>query len=130
MIEVKKHKPIVYQYYEYLKENHLGKENGVRRDTLADLFHVNVATQKEILKEINESDELPKIISTTGAIYMCRTREECETAAFNEFKSGLTRLKKGKKMLKKIDMNGQMKMQLGKYYKEAIECFEEDKNDD
>lgn len=129
MIEIKKHRPLVYQYYDYLKDNHYGKANGVKRTTLADIFHVDLKTQKNILKEINESDTLTKLISTSGSIYMCQTKEECEQAAFNEFKSGLTRLKKGKKMLKKIDMNGQMKMQLGKYYKEAIECFEENEND-
>lgn len=129
MIETKKHEPIVYEYYNYLKDCHYGKENGVRREILADIFHVSIKKQKNILREINESDTLPKLVSTSGAIYMCRTKEECEQAAFNEFKSGLTRLKKGKKMLKKIDMNGQMKMQLGKYYKEAIECFEEDRDE-
>lgn len=129
MIETKKHRTIVYDYYNYLKECHYGKENGVKREVLAGVFHVSLNAQKEILREINESEILPKIVSTSNSIYMCRTKEECEQAAFNEFKSGLTRLKKGKKMLKKIDMNGQMKMQLGKYYKEAIECFEEDSNE-
>ena len=129
-MEQKKHRPIVYDYYNYLKDCHYGKENGVNREILSDIFHVSLKMQKDILREINESDTLPKLVSTSGSIYMCRTKEECENAAFNEFKSGLTRLKKGKKMLKKIDMNGQMKMQLGKYYKEAIECFEEDNHDD
>lgn len=128
-MEQKNYRPIVYEYYNYLKDCHYGKENGVNRKILADIFHVGLDTQKRILREINESDTLPKLVSTSGAIYMCRTKEECEQAAFNEFKSGLTRLKKGKKMLKKIDMNGQMKMQLGKYYKEAIECFEEDSDE-
>ena len=97
-IETKKHDSIVYRYYDYLKANHYGKENGVKRDVLAKIFNVTIAVQKEILREINEASDLPKLISTSGKIYMCRTEHECEVAAYNEFNSGLTRLKKGKKM--------------------------------
>lgn len=125
-IETKKHDSIVYRYYDYLKANHYGKENGIKRDVLAKIFNVTIAVQKEILREINEASDLPKLISTSGKIYMCRTEHECEVAAYNEFNSGLTRLKKGKKMLEKMSLNGQMKMKLGKYYKEAVECFEVD----
>ena len=53
MIETKKHEPIVYEYYNYLKDCHYGKENGVRRETLADIFHVSIKKQKNILREIN-----------------------------------------------------------------------------
>lgn len=123
-METKKHKPIVYEYYNYLKKNHYGKEKAINRNDLAKHFKVTLSIQKNILKEINESDLLPKLVSTSGAIYLCKTKKECQIAAFNEFKSGLTRLKKGKKMLAKINLNGQMKIQLGKYYKEAVECFE------
>ena len=127
-IETKKHDSIVYRYYDYLKANNYGKENGVKRDVLAKIFNVTIAVQKEILREINEASDLPKLISTSGKIYMCRTEHECEVAAYNEFNSGLTRLKKGKKMLEKMSLNGQMKMKLCKYYKEAVECFEVDED--
>ena len=120
----KKYEPIVYEYYKYLRKNHYGKENGIERSKLAEHFKLKLTAQKNILKTINESAEFSKLVSTSGSIYMCRTKAECEKAAFNEFKSGLTRLKKGKQMLNKINMNGQMKIKLGEYYKETIECFE------
>lgn len=118
------HKSIVYRYYDYLKANHYGKENGINRAELAKIFNVSINAQKIILREINESAELEKLVSTCGSIYMCRTQEECEKSVYNEIKSGITLLKKGKKMLQKMNKNGQMKMQFGKYYKEAVECFQ------
>lgn len=123
-IETIKHESLVYRYYDYLKEYHYGKENGIKRDSLAKVFGIPIYQQKEILREINEATDLPKLISTSGKIYMCKTQHECEVAAYNEFNSGLSRLKKGQKMLRKISLNGQIKMKLGKYYKEAVECFE------
>lgn len=125
-MNIKKHQPIVYRYYDYLKQNHYGKENGISRSELAKIFNVDIQKQKTILKAINESSELEKLVSTCGSIYMCRTEEECKKSAYNEIKSGLARLKKGQKMLAKMGKNEQLKMKLGKYFKEAVECFEKE----
>lgn len=123
-LETKKYKPITYRYYDYLKENHYGKENGISRKDLAQIFDVDLATQKKILTEINESEIFDKLVSTSGSIYICRTREECETAYYNEIKSGLARLLKGKKMAQKVMRNNQTKIKLGDYYREIVETFE------
>lgn len=123
-IETKKYDSIVYRYYEYLKEHHFGKENGIKRGELAKFFGVTLEQQKSILRTINESSAFDKLVSTCGSIYMCRTQRECEVSAYNEINSGISRIKKGKAMLAKVGLNGQMKMKLGKYYKEAVECFE------
>lgn len=123
-IEVEKYKPITYRYYDFLKKNHYGKENGISRKDLADIFNVELSTQKKILKQINESDVFDKLVSTSGSIYICRTKEECETAYYNEIKSGLARLLKGKKMAQKVMKNNQTKLKLGQYYKEIVETFE------
>lgn len=123
-IETIKHETIVYRYYDYLKEHHLGKENGIKRDELAKKFGVTLEMQKTILRTINESGVFDKLISTCGSIYMCRTEKECETAAYNEIRSGISRLKKGNAMLQKLERNGQAKIKLGKYYKEFVECFD------
>lgn len=123
-METKKYKPIIYRYYDYLKENHYGKENGISRKDLAQIFGVELTTQKKILAEINQSDIFDKLVSTSGSIYICRTREECETAYYNEIKSGLARLLKGKKMAQKVMKNGQGKIKLGDYYREIVETFE------
>ena len=36
-IETKHHEPIVYRVYDYLKENHYGKENGIKKPFLASI---------------------------------------------------------------------------------------------
>ena len=122
-MEQKKHRPLVYKYYQYLKKNCYGIENGVKSTELAKLFGIDRATQKYILKEINESPDLPRLISTYGSIYMCRTRKECQNAITNEIKTALTRLNKGKAMAKKLDTNGQYKFKFGEYTKDIIDVY-------
>ena len=122
-IKLLKHRSIVYEYYSYLKTKCYGKENGIKSSELAKIFGIDVATQKYIIKEINESPDLPRLISTYGSIYMCRTRQECKNAITNEIKTALTRLNKGKAMAKKLDANGQYKFQFGAYTKDIIDVY-------
>ena len=124
-VNVKKHKPEVYAYYDMLKNNYLGEENGILASELADKMGVKPREQRYILKEINESKDLPRLVSTCGKIYMCNTEQECIRAFMNEIKSGLTRLQKGKTMAQKMGLNGQYKLKLGEYYKDLITVFEE-----
>lgn len=123
-IEVMKHRPIVYRYYDYLKKNHYGKENGISRNKLKEIFGISLDTQKGILSEINNSDVFDKLISTSRSIYMCRTKKECEEAYFNEIKSGLARLLKGKKMADKVMHSNQYRIKMSKEMKEIWESFE------
>lgn len=120
---MKKHKPLVYKYYDYLKQHCLGRANGVSRDYLAAYFGVTLPQQKSVLREINQSLDFDKIVSTSHSIYICNSEQECKIAIFNEINSGLTRLKKGKLMAEKLKRNGQYKLKLGDYYKEFIETF-------
>lgn len=120
---LKRHRSIVYRYYTYLKTYHYGKENGIGSKNLAKVFGIAMATQKYILKEINESLDFKKLVSTSGSIYMCRTKQECLLAIRNEITSGLTRLNKGKAMAKKLDLNGQYKFKFGKYTKDIIDVY-------
>lgn len=118
------HRPIVYKYYAYLKKYHFGIENKIKSKELAREMNTKLAEQKYILKEINESQDFDKLISTCGSIYMCKTREECKKAIMNEIKVGLTRLNKGKMMMKKFNRNNQTKLKLGTHYKLYFETFE------
>ena len=126
-IEISIHAPIVYRYYDYLKENCLGKQNGIARDTLASIMGTQLADQKKVLQAINTSPSLPRIISTCSKIYMCDSEQECVIAFMNEIKSGLTRLQKGKKMAQKVGLHNQYKIKLGEYYKDLINVFEDKK---
>ena len=122
-IETLHHSPIVYRVYDYLKENHLGRENGIKKTDLAKKFEISDRELRKITKEINTSPVLEKLISTTHCCYMCKTKEECDKTIRNTYRTAVTLLKKGKAMERKVGLNGQVKMRLGKYYKDVIETF-------
>lgn len=125
-IEVKKHEPEVYRVYDYVKNKHLGQKNGILKSYLANNLHITERALRKITSEINTSDELPRIISTTGSCYMCDTKEECEKSIRNTYNVAIALFKKAKKMEKKVGLNGQIKLKLGPYYKEVIETFSEE----
>ena len=122
-ILVKHHEPIVYRVYEYLKENHLGKENGIKREDLALKLNIPMRALRKITSEINSSGELEKLISTTNCCYMCKTESECESATKSTFRQAFSLLKKAYKMEKKISNHDQAKIKLGKYYSEFVETY-------
>ena len=122
-ILVKHHEPIVYRVYEYLKENHLGKENGIKREDLALKLNIPMRALRKITSEINSSSELEKLISTTNCCYMCKTESECESATQSTFRQAFSLLKKAYKMEKKISNHDQAKIKLGKYYREVVETY-------
>lgn len=124
-VQIRKHRPIVYRYYDYLKRNHLGEENGIKSIELATMFGIDRATQKYILKEINESSEFSKLISTCGSIYMCKRKAECLKAINNELKTATTRLKKARLMADKLARNNNYKIKMGDYYGEFVSVFTE-----
>lgn len=120
-----KHEPIVYRLYEYLKNNHYGKENGIRKSELAEYMGITERDLRRITKEINTSPVLEKLVSTTHCCYMCRTEEECAKAIHNTYRMAITLFKKGKAMERKVKLNGQLKIHLGEYYKDFVETFDE-----
>lgn len=122
-IETKHHEPAVYRLYDYLKNNHLGRENGIKKPELAQRLGINERELRKLTKEINTSTELEKLISTTHCCYMCKTKEECEKSIRNTFKTAIALIKKGNTMARKVGLNGQIKMPLGKHYKEFVETF-------
>lgn len=124
-IETNKHEPLVYRVYDYLKENHLGRANGIKRPELAEKFGISARELRKITSEINSSLQLEKLVSTSHCCYMCETKEECEKAIRNTYRTAITLLKKGKAMEKKVGLNGQVKIHLGKYYKDVVETFSE-----
>lgn len=122
-IETKHHEPAVYRLYDYLKEHHLGRENGVAKPILAQQLGISTRELRKLTKEINASTELEKIVSTTHCCYMCKTKEECEKSIRNTFRTAISLIRKGNTMAKKVGLNGQIKMPLGQYYKEFVETF-------
>lgn len=123
-IETKHHEPSVYRLYDYLKNNHLGRENGIKKPELAQKLGISERELRKLTKEINISTELEKLVSTTHCCYMCKTKEECEQSIRNTYRTAITLLKKGKAMERKIGLNGQIKMPLGNEFYEIINTFE------
>lgn len=66
---------------------------------------------------------MEKIVSTSDGCYICETEDECIKAILITFKKGWTEIRKANAMLKKYQRNGQMKLPLGKYYKEFVETY-------
>ena len=123
-IETKHHEPAVYRLYDYLKNNHLGRENGIKKPELAQKLGISERELRRLTKEINTSTELEKLVSTTHCCYMCKTKEECEQSIRNTYRTAITLLKKGKAMERKIGLNGQIKMPLGDEFYEIVSTFE------
>ena len=123
-IETKHHEPTVYRLYDYLKNNHHGRENGIKKPELAQRLGINERELRKLTKEINTSTELEKLVSTTHCCYMCKTKEECEQSIRNTYRTAITLLKKGKAMERKIGLNGQIKMPLGNEFYEIVNTFE------
>ena len=122
-IETKHHEPIVYRIYDYLRNNHLGRKNGIPKTQVAEKFGISSRDLRKITQQINTSNELEKLVSTTHCCYMCDTREECEQSIRNTYRTAITLLKKGKTMEKKAKLNGQLKIKLGTYFNDFVETF-------
>lgn len=122
-IETKHHEPLVYRLYDYLKIHHLGKENGIRKPALAGILGISERELRKLTKAINESTELEKLVSVSHRCYMCQTQEECEKAIRTTYRLAIAHFKKAKQMEKKVGLNGQVKMKVGKYYKDFVETF-------
>lgn len=125
-LEVKKHAPIVYRVYDYLKEHHLGAENGILRRDLAQALNLSVRKLRAVTAEINASTELEKLVSTSRSCYMCKTEQECAWAVHTTYAQAATLIKKAKTMETKVALNGQYKLpKLQPYAKECVETFVE-----
>lgn len=125
-LKVKHHEPQVYRLYDYLKTNHLGEENGISKPELASVLGITERQLRRLTKEINESNELEKVVSTTHCCYMCKTEKECEKSIRNTYRVAVALFKKAKSMEKKVGLNGQIKLKLGEYYKDFVETFSEE----
>ena len=121
--KMKKHAPIVYRVYDYLKEHHLGAENGILRRDLAQALNLSERKLRAVTAEINSSTELEKLVSVSRSCYMCKTEEECAWAVHGTYAQAITLMKKAQTMKKKFGLNGQMK--LGEYYSDFVETFTE-----
>ena len=116
-----------YRLANYLRANHLGKENGIKRSNLADFMGITERELRRTIKAINESTEIENLVSTSHCIYMCNTAKECETSIRNTYRVAIALFKKAKAMEKKAGLNGQVKIKLGDDYTDFVQTFTGDK---
>lgn len=93
----------INKLYNYLKVNHLGKENGIKKPMLAKKLGLHEKELKKLIKAINESEEFKHIISTSYKCYLCNTIEEARETINNVEKVAISLLNKASKMKYKIE---------------------------
>ena len=79
----------IEKIYSYLKNNHYGKENGIKREELARELNISTRELRHYTRQINLSAEFDKIISTKESCYMCKTKEECMQTIKNTYNYGI-----------------------------------------
>ncbi len=117
-------KALCYAVYNYLLEKAHGRENAIEPDVLASFFHCSTRTIRAVRETINSSSDFQRLISTSGATYMCATEAECLEALDDTYKKGITLIKKAKAMENKVKLNGQLKIDCGAKYGEIVRVFE------
>ena len=122
MMKIKKHTPVVYQLYDFLKEYHMGEENAISARNLSELFGVS----ERALREIRESSVLQLVIgSNNKGYFVCRESEfsamnnRLKSAAFSLLKVAYANEKKAAK-------DGQMRIRFSRYMKDSYEAFAKD----
>lgn len=74
--------------YEYLLNNHLGKERMIKNRTLRDLFNIGSdKSMRKVIQNIREDKNFSKIIGSVsgknGGFYICQNDEEIEETINN-----------------------------------------------
>lgn len=124
--QVKHHAPKVYEVYEEMKR-HVGIENAISATQLCFLCDVSSHRElREIMREIRRSGELEKIpCSCNDGYYMASTKEEAQKAIDRLVNAAKNELKTAYTMAKKLGLEGQMKIQFGKYWKDTYHSLME-----
>lgn len=124
-METKKHQPIAYRIYDYLKDNCVSEENAIQGRDLSARFDITERQLRTIIHEIRNSGELTRIILSSNKGYFMATEEEFERANRRLENQARSLLKVSYANRKKAAKDGQYKLPLGKYYSQVFEAFGE-----
>lgn len=101
----------IFDYvYEWLLENCNGKKNGRKQKEICAYLGFKPRDFRRITSVLNASPNYDKIISTSGKIYVCDSKEECINSINSTYHQAITLLKKAKQMEHKFGINGQYKI--------------------
>lgn len=126
----KHHRPIVYKVYEEMKR-HIGVDNAISATEICLFCGLSGHRElRKIMREIRRSGELEKIpCSCNKGYYMASTKEEAKKSIDRLVNTAKNELKTAYTMANKLGLEGQMKMQFGKYFKDTYHSLMEDKED-
>lgn len=121
-IETKKHAPVVYLVYDFMKD-YVGESNAIKAKDLSAHFGVSERELRDIISEIRESPVLQRVIgSNNKGYFVCReseferTNNRLKSAAFSLLKVAYANEKKAAK-------DGQMKIRFSRYMKDSYDAF-------
>jgi len=125
---VEKHKPIVYQIYDYLKKNAVGYEKRIKSNELMEYFNIpSNEIFRSYIQEIRQSDVLQKIVCSQAGLnggYWIATNEEEITDTLNHlYNRAMEMLKTYSIIKRKARLDGQMRIKMSKYEREVIESI-------
>lgn len=125
---VEKHKPIVYQIYDYLKKNAVGYEKRIKSNELMECFNIpSNEIFRSYIQEIRQSDVLQKIVCSQAGLnggYWIATNEEEITDTLNHlYNRAMEMLKTYSIIKRKARLDGQMRIKMSKYEREVIESI-------
>lgn len=104
--------------YRELK-GHVGRENAICADELADMFGIGERKLRDIIREIRRDSDADKVVaSCNGGYYIC-TKDELAKANERLYSQAFSLLKTANANEKKVGKAGQMKMRLDEMMKGA-----------
>ena len=123
-----KEKPIVYEIYNYLKENAVGYENRIKSWVLMKEFNIkDNKTLRSYIEDIRNSEVLQKIVCSeagkNGGYYLATNDNEVYETLEHLYKRAMQMLKTYSIIKKKYKLDKQYRLKLSKYQKEMYESI-------
>lgn len=123
-----KHSTIVYEIYDYMKENAPGYEKRIKSNVIMKHFNItDNKTFRKYIEEIRQSVVLQKIIcseaGTKGGYWVATNQEEVNRTLDHLYKRAMEMLKTYSVIKNKYKLDGQYRIKMTKYEKDIIESI-------
>lgn len=125
---VEKHRPIIYQLYDYLKKNAIGYENRIKSGALMKYFNISSnEIFRSYIQEIRQSDILQKIVCSqagvNGGYWIATNEEEIKDTLSHLYNRSMEMLKTYSIIKRKARLDGQYRIKMSDYEREVIESI-------
>lgn len=122
------HRTIIYEIYNYLKENAVGYENRIKSNKLMEEFEIATNdTLRSYIQEIRQSCILQKIVCSqagnNGGYWIATSEEEVEETLKHLYNRAMEMLKTYSKIKNKARLDGQCRIKMSKYEKDEIKSI-------